>query len=164
MKARHLAEGDPVGSRRRYELAVAVLVVALVAWTLLQALERAQQAVDEANMQAEVAALRVELLDVLAHREAYGGELPQSANPLHWVARVPAGYVGEFDSADAAPRTRGVWFFDGSRGELVYRLHSGRDARFRLLRGSAAAQAPGALAGVGLARVDGDASLREAVR
>jgi hypothetical protein len=154
VKARHLTEGDPVGSRRRYEFAVAVLLVALVGYGLLQALESAQQAVDEANMQAEVAALRVELLDVLAHREAYGGELPQSANPLRWVAREPAGYVGEFDSADAAPRTRGVWFFDRSRGELVYRLHSGRDARFRLERGAGAAQASGTLAGVGLARVD----------
>ena len=154
MKARRLTEGDLVGSRRRYEFAVAVLVVALVAWSLLQALDRAQQALDEANMQAEVAALRVELLDVLAHREAYGGELPQSANPLRWVARAPAGYLGEFDSADRAPQTRGVWFFDRSRGELVYRLRSGRDARLRLQRGAQAAAAPGVLAGVGLARVD----------
>ena len=154
MKPRRLAEGHPVRSRRQYEFAVAVLVVALIAWLLLQALERAQQAVDEATLQAEVAALRIELLDVLAHRAAYGGELPQSANPLRWVAREPAGYLGEFDASDAAPPARGVWYFDRARGELVYRLRSGRDARFRLERGAAAAQAPGALAGVGLRRVD----------
>lgn len=154
MKTRHLAEGNPVRARRRYEFAVAVLLVAFVAYALLQALERAQQAVDEATMQAEAAALRVELLDVLAHREAFGGELSPSANPLRWVARVPAGYLGEFDTADSAPQARGVWYFDRARGELVYRLRSGRDARFRLERGAGAAQTPGVLAGVGLRRVD----------
>ena len=154
MKIRHLAEGNPVGSRRRYEFALIVTIVGVVALLLMRALESTRDALDEAGLQAEVAALRVELLDVLAHREAYGGELPQSANPLRWVARAPAAYLGEFDSADAAPQTRGVWFFDRSRGELVYRLHSGRDARLRLQRGADAAPATGALGGVGLLRVD----------
>ena len=160
MKTQHLTEGNPVRARRRYEFAVAVFIVALVAYALLQAIERAQQAVDEAAMQAEAAALRIELLDVLAHREAFGGELPQSANPLRWVVRAPAGYLGEFDATDALPATRGVWYFDRARGELVYRLRSGRDARFRLERGAAAAHAPGALSGVGLRRVEYDGGLR----
>ena len=138
-------------ARRKYEFAVLVLVVGALALVLLRALDDAQQAVEEANVQAEAAALRVELLDALAHREAFGGALPAGDNPLRWVDRQPAAYLGELD---AAPVARGVWYFDRAHGELIYRFRSGREARFRLVRGAQAAGVPGALAGIGLLRVD----------
>ena len=142
-------------ARRKYEFAVLVLVVGALALLLLRVLDGAQQAVEEANVQAEVAALRVELLDALAHREAFGGALPASANPLRWVDRQPAAYLGDLD---AAPVARGVWYFDRAHGELAYRFRSGREARFRLVRGAAAAGVPGTLAGTGLLRVDAGGS------
>ena len=155
MSARSLASEDAPKAarqaRRKYEFAVLVLIVGALALFLLRALDDAQQAVEEANVQAEAAALRVELLDALAHREAFGGALPASDNPLRWVDRQPAAYLGELD---AAPVARGVWYFDRPRGELVYRFKSGREARFRLVRGAAAAGVAGALAGVGLLRVE----------
>ena len=138
-------------ARRKYEFAVLVLVVGALALFLLRALDDAQQAVEEARVQAEVAALRVELLDALAHREAVGGALPASANPLRWAGREPAAYLGELD---AAPVARGVWYFDLGQGELIYRFSSGRESRFRLVRGAAAAGVAGTLGGVGLLRVD----------
>ena len=137
-------------SRRKYELAVVVLVVALLAWLLMRALDRARAEVEEATVQSE-AALRVELLDAQAHRAAFGGALPTGDNPLRWVNRQPASYLGELD---AAPEAGGAWYFDRARGELAYRFRSGREARFRLVRGAEAAGAPGALGGVGLLRVD----------
>lgn len=136
---------------RKFEFAVVVLIIGVLALILMRAIESARESVEEAAVQSEAAALRIELLDVLAHREAFGGELPQSANPLRWVAREPAAYLGELD---AAPQARGVWYFDRQQGELVYRFHGPREARFRLERGSAAAAAQGSLAGVGLRRVD----------
>ena len=57
-------------------------------------------------------------------------------------------------SAGAAPETGGVWYFDRPRGELAYRFQSGREARFRLVRGAEAAGGAGTLGGVGLLRVD----------
>ena len=143
--------GASPGLRRLYELAVVVLIVAVLAWLLMRALDGAQQEIEEATVQSEAAALRVELLDVQAHRATFGGALPNGENPLRWVDRQPASYLGELD---AAPTARGVWYFDRARGELAYRFRSGREARFRLVRGAEAAGASGALGGVGLLRVD----------
>ena len=138
-------------SRRKYEFAVLVVVVALLASLLLNALDRAREDVEEATVQSEAAALRVELLDAQAHRAAFGGALPASDNPLRWVSRQPAAYLGELD---AAPAAHGVWYFDRARGELVYLFRSAREARFRLVRGAAASGVAGTLGGVGLLRVE----------
>ena len=100
-------------------------------------------------------AQKAQQLDWLAHREAQGGKLPASNNPLRWVRRVPENYRGEFD---VPPEENAVWYFDRRHDELVYRFHSGREARFRLERGLGAApgaeNTPARLAGVGLRRVD----------
>ena len=143
--------GASPGLRRLYELAVVVLIVAVLAWLLMRALDGAQQEIEEATVQSEAAALRVELLDVQAHRATFGGALPTGDNPLRWVNRQPASYLGELD---AAPEAGGVWYFDRARGELAYRFRSGREARFRLVRGAEAAGVAGTLGGVGLLRVD----------
>jgi hypothetical protein len=143
-------EASP-GLRRLYEFAVAVLVIAVLAWLLMRALDRAREEVEEATVQSEAAALRVELLDAQAHRAAFGGPLPTGDNPLRWVDRQPAAYLGELD---AAPEAGSVWYFDRARGELAYRFQSGREARFRLVRGAEAAGVAGTLGGVGLLRVD----------
>ena len=151
MKPVSTIDGRPLVARRKYEFAVLVLLVSLLAFLLLRAVDRAQETLEEAAVQTELAALRVELLDVLAHQASQGGALPLGANPVRWVGREPAAYLGE---REAPPAERGVWYFDLRRAELVYLFHSGREARLRLLRGSEAAGASGALSGVGLRRVN----------
>ena len=74
--------------RRRYEFGVIVLIVGVLALLLMQALERTRREIEEAAVQSEVAALRVELLDRVAHREVHGGPLPQSDNPVRWAGRI----------------------------------------------------------------------------
>ena len=136
---------------RKYEFALLIGLIGVLSVVLLGALERTREDIEEAAVQAEIAALRVELLDRLAHREAWGGKLPESRNPLRWVARQPEGYLGE---RDVPPSQGGVWYFDTSRQELAYRFRSGREARFRLVRGSKNGNVAGMLAGTGLRRVD----------
>ena len=136
---------------RRYEFAVLVVIVGLLALLLMQSLERTGRDIEEATVQSEIAALRIELLDYLAHREAQGGGLPASRNPVRWVKREPAGYRGELDSA---PKEKSLWYFDVRREVLVYRFRDGREALFRLERGAAAANAPAGFAGVGLRRLE----------
>jgi len=140
------------GGRHSFEFATVVAIVGLLAIALLRALAASGEDVEEAAVANEAAAIRVELLDYLAHREAVGGALPASGNPLDWIGRRPVAYVGE---VDRAPEQGGVWYYDRAHEELVYRFRSNREARFRLLRGGdAGAAAPGALAGVGLRRND----------
>ena len=136
---------------RRYEFPVLVAIIGVLAFLLLNALERVREEFEEAAVQSEVAALRVELMDRLAHHQSVGGALPASRNPLLWIERKPGNYVGELD---VTPETGGVWYFDRKREELAYRYRSGREARFRLVRGAEAVGVKGSLAGVGLRRVD----------
>jgi len=136
---------------RKFEFAVLVAIIGILAVILMSALERARENLEEAAVQSEAAAIRVELLEWLAHREIVGGKLPESRNPVRWIARQPENYLGELD---AAPKERGVWYFDTRRQELVYRFRFTREARFRLVRGVEAASVPGSFVGVGLLRVE----------
>ena len=136
---------------RKYEFALLVGMIGVLAVLLLGALERTREDIEEAAVQAEIAALRVELLDWLAHREAWGGKLPESRNPVRWVVRQPEGYLGELDTP---PRQGGVWYFDTSRQELAYRFRSGREARFQLVRGAEGGNVAGRLSGIGLRRIE----------
>jgi len=137
---------------RQFEWPVLMAIIGILAFLLLGALEDLQAEFEDAAMQSEAAALRVELLDRLAHHQSVGGPLPTSPNPLDWVERRPEKYLG---ALDAPPAAGGVWYFDRRRSELVYAYRSGREARFRLVRGAAAGEVKGSLGGVGLQRVGG---------
>jgi len=141
--------------RHKFEFAAAVLIIAVLAVVLLQRLSDMRREMEEAMVQSEVSALRVELLDRLAHREAFGGALPEGSNPVVWASRAPAEYAGELDEA---PQKRGIWYYDRRAGHLVYRFRAGDEWRFRLARGGRI-EASGVLGGVGLLRVDRAASV-----
>lgn len=136
---------------KKLEMAAAAVIVSVLFVLLLGALERVQRQTEEAMVQAEASALRVELLDRLSHHETFGGELPRSLNPVVWAGREPPGYVGEVDEP---PVEGGVWYFERRTGVLAYRFRHGGDARFRLVRVAGASGAPAVLAGVGLLRLE----------
>jgi len=66
---------------RRYEFPVLVAIIGVLAFLLMNALDRVREEFEEAAVQSEVAALRVELMDRLAHHQLVGGALPESRNP-----------------------------------------------------------------------------------
>lgn len=137
--------------RRYYEFAVAVVLISLLALVLLKALGRTSNEMEEASVQSEVSAIRIGLMEVVAHRETFGGSLPKSDNPLDWVATRPANYVGE---VDGVPDSKAVWYFDRRARELVYRFRDGHRARFRLSRDSNVDSPKAVVAGVGLMRLE----------
>jgi hypothetical protein len=137
--------------RRYYEFAGVVILVSILALVLMQALGRARSDMEEAGVQVEAAVIRTELLEVLAHRETFGGDLPKSDNPVEWVASKPRNYRGALDKA---PDEKAVWYFDQQAGELIYRFEDGHRARFRLSREAGPTNARGVIAGVGLLRLD----------
>ncbi|HEX6736132.1 MAG TPA: hypothetical protein VF096_15095 [Azonexus sp.] len=136
--------------RRYFEFAVVVLLLSVLALVLLRAIGQVRRDLEEAQMQAEAAAIRAELLEVLVHRETFGGSLPSGDNPLDWVPGRPRNYLG---ARDGMPAQTSVWYFDRGAGELIYRFDDGHRARFRLSRAAGGSQARGVLAGVGLLRL-----------
>lgn len=140
--------------RRYYEFAVVVVSISVLALILLQALGRASHEMEEAGLQLEVSTIRMGLIEVVAHRETFGGSLPNSDNPLDWVANRPANYLGE---VDGAPDSKAVWYFDRGARELVYRFRDGHRARFRLGRDANVDSPKAVVAGVGLLRLEDQA-------
>lgn len=137
--------------RRYFEFAVVVILISILALVLMHALGVAQKDMEEAGVQAEAAAIRTQMLEIVAHREAYGGQLPASDNPMDWVSAKPYNYVGE---RDGTPRESGVWYFDKNAKILAYRFRDGRLARFLLSRDAGRSGLRGTVAGVGLLRLD----------
>ncbi len=91
---------------RQFEWPV-LMAIGILAFLLLGALEELQAEFEDAAMQSEAAALRVELLDRLAHHQSVGGPLPTSPNPLDWVERRPEKYLGALDAPPAAGEVKG---------------------------------------------------------
>ena len=149
-----------MGERRKLEFVVLASILGGLGMLLLGALERTRDAAEESMVQAEATALRVELLDKLAHREVQGGPLPTGSNPVQWAGRAPVPYLGELETA---PDARGVWYFDRPAGLLVYRFRRGGEARFRLAVGAKGQSAPATLGGVGLVRLQNDGAIIHAV-
>lgn len=136
--------------RRYYEFALLIVIIGILATLLLWALYDVQGNMEEAGVQAEVAGIRTQLIETVAHREAFGGQLPNSDNPLDWVSNPPANYVGPLGRM---PSETGVWYFDTQAKELVYRFRDGHVACFRLSRAAGKESGRGVLAGVGLLRL-----------
>ncbi|MCG2576761.1 hypothetical protein LZ012_07110 [Dechloromonas sp. XY25] len=137
--------------RRYYEFAIVVTLIGALALLLLGALDSVRDDMEEAIVQSEAANLRLGLVEVLTHRAAFGGNLPQSNNPVDWVASKPTNYLGEFDTV---PDARSAWYFDRQTGELVYCFHSGNRARFRLGRGGKDVDGRIVISGISLQRLD----------
>ncbi len=137
--------------RRYYEFAVVVILVSILALVLLGALGTAQKDMEEAGVQAEAAAIRTQMLETVAHRETFGGQLPKSDNPMDWITARPYNYLGE---RDGMPVESGVWYFDKNAKILAYRFRDGHLARFRLSRDAGRSDLRGIVAGIGLVRLD----------
>lgn len=135
--------------RRYYEFAIAIILIGGMSLFLLASLDSVRSDMEEALVQSEAASMRLELAEAVVHRVASSGGLPQSDNPVDWVASKPASYRGAFDTT---PDERSIWYFDRQAGELVYRFHDGSLARFRLGRGGGDGRL--VISGVSLRRLD----------
>lgn len=137
--------------RRYYEFAIVIVLIGSLSLFLMRSLEATRLEVEEAIVQSEVAAIRIALIEVVAHREVHGGQLPKSRNPLDWVSVRPESYIGTLDSV---PTRTSVWYFDRPAGELVFRFRDGHRARFRFSRDLGREHSVAVLAGVGLSRLE----------
>ncbi len=120
----------PAGYRRatRFEFAVCIVVVGVLAAVLLGRLLEWRGQSERAAAYHVVGALRTALVAREAQLVTAAGRdavltLVQE-NPMSWLLRQPAGYIGEYYSPDLATLRRGVWFFDRTDRTVNYLLSS----------------------------------------
>lgn len=109
------------------EFGVAVAVLAIMAFMLLQRMQFYQARAEQADVATVVAGVRSSLDVKLAQRYLPGKEVDMAAlteqNPFDWLARKPANYLGEFFSPVEQDLEPGNWYFDRRSKVLVYLLN-----------------------------------------
>jgi len=105
------------------ELVVVICIIGVVAALLLDRLRFYQEAAEKAAMESTLGALKsalqLRIAAMLVNGEEAKIESLARANPSAWLSEPPRGYRGEF-RADQPVMPRGSWYFDATRGELVY--------------------------------------------
>lgn len=136
--------------RRHYEFALITIILLILIGVALRFLAEAEKDAEGARLQAEVMSIRAQLMERSVHRETFGGALPESANPMDWIAERPANYRGARVPGAAEV---GLWYYDEQKKTLVYRFQNGEEAYFYLsLQGGESAR--GVPGGIGLVRVE----------
>lgn len=107
----------------RFELAVVVAIISLVALPLIATLMRYQGVAERLRMENDVrdmqTFLNLKLLDLMLADDKAGVAQLAGANPVRLLERVPLDYRGEIDDATQSNETG--WLFDRRRKMLIYR-------------------------------------------
>jgi len=108
-------------SRSIFQYAVVLVIIAVVAAFLFDALYYAQEQAERTVMEATVRNMGSGLKIEVATRAMHGQEASIrqlfGANPVQWLEKSPAGYTG-ICQQELAP---GGWCFDAATHEIVYR-------------------------------------------
>lgn len=119
----------PRGSRRQrgfsmFEMMVYILVASILFAAAFNRYRDFPGEAERANFTAILAQLNATVNLQMMRLIASGswntaGEL-EGQNPMGWLLTTPGNYVGAFAGIDEATLPRRIWYFDTSRGQLVY--------------------------------------------
>lgn len=106
------------------ELAVSLVVIALLAGVLAERLLNGVRLSEQAAVRQVVAAMRL-AMHLEVGRRAGAGDLHAvrrmaGENPVRWLTQPPSGYLGELHRPDARQLPGGSWYYDTQRREIVY--------------------------------------------
>ncbi|HVC11779.1 MAG TPA: hypothetical protein VNE59_09105 [Burkholderiales bacterium] len=116
---------------RRLEAALCVLIAAVLAFVLLDRLQRYAELAERSAMETTLASLQTALQVSFMLASAHGGPAAVAArwrgrNPILLVGAPPPTYLGETSKVDLRRVPGGSWLFDSARGQLVYVPRSAR--------------------------------------
>ncbi len=110
-----------------------LLVITLVAVLILVAIENllpltgeAERVAVQQNRVAVDTALRGEAAERLLKQGREAVQAMEGSNPVDWLGRPPANYLGEQPGVDPADISPGHWYWDSHGGWLVYRVRHAR--------------------------------------
>lgn len=118
-----------------FELAVAAIIVGLLSVLLLSRLHTYQQEAERVAVDRLVGTLRTALSIKIAQLSVAKREQELQSvideNPMTWLVEPPENYLGEYYSPEGNSLSGGVWYFDRSSKELVYRPTATKSFRFK---------------------------------
>lgn len=116
-----------------FELIVFIILLAILMGFFFDRMLFYQEVVEEASMRQTVnminTSMNLKLADWIAKGE--NRNIPQlgTRNPMDWLEKNPANYVGELYDPEAGEVQKGSWYCDLRDGNLVYLVK--HDAHFR---------------------------------
>lgn len=126
---RHRRAAQRQSGASRFELLLAVGVVAVVGGVLLERVgfyqEYAEKVAVDLTIAGMRAGLRSQVAGLLIADRASEIQTLADRNPVSWLAHPPENYLGEMD-APPEDEARGNWYFDTKRRELVYTANNRR--------------------------------------
>lgn len=156
----------------RFELVCVILIVCVLLLVLLDRTLRYQAMAEKTAMELTImnmrSGLRLRVAELMmADRTNELGDLVQD-NPIHWLEKPPANYLGEIRNPRRASLPPDTWYFDPDRRELVYLLRRNNFFGAEPAEGTAvvlriaAVQRGSAIAGSGAQNTEGVALVRAA--
>jgi hypothetical protein len=125
-------------SRSLLEFSVILAVIGLLASSLFEGLHYTQEQTEKLVVESTIRNISTGLLNAIAERMFHGqdGKIVElvGTNPVIWLEKPPAGYLGEFPSAQANVPP-GAWFFDQASKELRYRPNIDRHLKLEAADG-----------------------------
>lgn len=155
-----------------FELVCVIVVVSLLMLVVLDRALRYQAMAEKTAMELTImnmrSGLRLRVAELMmADRTNELGGLVQD-NPIRWLEKPPANYLGEIRNPQRARLPVNAWYFDPDRRELVYVLRRNRffgdepaEGTSVVLKVTAVERAP-AIAGSGPQNAEGVALVRVA--
>lgn len=121
--------------RIRFDFAVTVSIICIIATFLLHSLRQMQNGVDKMIHDAELNNLRLSLAESWVHRQVTYQTVDTknlvNTNPMRLINEPPKNYIGEKTTRPVNKYK--VWYFDINKKELVYVYSSNEEARYVLV-------------------------------
>jgi hypothetical protein len=136
-------------STHRFDFAVTLTVIGILASLLLSYLNKAQNDIEKVIIDTELNSLRLSLAEYWVDKslkyQSIDSKALKDSNPMLLIAERPENYIGEF--TEVPSNKKAVWYFDTAKKQLIYIFNDGQQARYRL--SSTAGQAKASLLTVG---------------
>lgn len=113
----------------RLELLITMIVIGIVSAIFLERMSYYQAMVEKAEMDYTLrsikSALRLRISTLLIQGRAQEIHALAAGNPVDFLDRKPANYLGSLTAAEAKHAAPGNWYFDKEAGLLIYLARKG---------------------------------------
>jgi type II secretory pathway pseudopilin PulG len=120
-------------STHRFDFAVTLIVIGILATLLLGYLNKVQKDIEKVIVETELNNLRLSLAEAWVHKsiknQSFDSELLNESNPMNLIVEKPDNYIGEL--SEAPSNDKEVWYFDTTKKQLIYVFNDGHQAQFR---------------------------------